>query len=151
MNINNVIKPFEAMLLIGIILVLCVTLLGAFVDIAYVIYENIIVKPPVFVIDTDGLMDLFSLILLLLIGLELIETIKAYLKDHEVHVELIVLVAIIAIARKVVVWDFNRYDHQQLYSLAAMILALGLTYFLVKKAALKISLRPRGSVDDHEA
>jgi uncharacterized membrane protein (DUF373 family) len=142
-----VIKPFEALLLIGIILVLCITLLGAFVDIAYVIYNKLI-TPPVFIIDNDGLMDLFSLILLLLIGLELIETIQAYLKDHEVHVELIVLVAIIAIARKVVVWDFNKYDHYQLYSLAAMILALGLTYFLVKKVALKIHLRPRGLPDD---
>ena len=140
MKANSFIKVFEAVLLIGILLALCVTLLAAFVDIAYEIYEKLM-SPPVFIIDAEGLMDLFSLILILLIGLELIETVKAYLKDDAVHVELVVLVAIIAIARKVVVWDFSKYDHSYLYSLAAMVLALGVTYFLVKRAGFKIPLQ----------
>ena len=147
MNINNLIKPFETLLLIGIILVLCITLLGAFADIAYVIYQKII-TPPVFIIDSDGLMDLFSLILILLIGLELIETIKAYLKESAVHVELIILVAIIAIARKIVVWDFSKYSEGELYGLSAIVLALGITYYLLKRAAWKLPLRPVGLKGD---
>jgi uncharacterized membrane protein (DUF373 family) len=147
---NRLIKLFEAVLLIGILLVLCITLLGAFVDIVYVIHAKIM-APPVFIINAEGLMDLFSLILILLIGLELIETVKTYLKDDAVHVELIVLVAIIAIARKVVVWDFSKYDHTYLYSLAAMVLALGVTYFLVKRAGLKIPLRPHRLRGDEES
>ncbi len=147
MNINSFIKPFETLLLIGIILVLCITLLAAFADIAYEIYQKLI-TPPVFIIDTGGLMDLFSLILILLIGLELIETIKTYLKESAVHVELIILVAIIAIARKIVVWDFNKYTEAELYGLSAIVLALGITYYLVKRAALKFSFPPRGLKGD---
>jgi len=87
------------------------------------------------------------LLLVLLIGLELLETIKAYLKEDIVHVEFIILVAIIAIARKVIVWDFNKYSFEELLSLAAMIVGLGITYFLIKKADLKIAFPKKYSKD----
>lgn len=141
-RIQAVLKFFEVSLLVGILLALSVTLLLAFVDIVYVIHSKIM-APPRFIVDAQGLMELFSLILILLIGLELIETVKTYLKEDAVHVELILLVAIIAIARKVVVWDFDTYSHTQLYSLAAMVLALGVSYFLVKQNGLKVRLGSR--------
>ncbi len=95
-------------------------------------------------------MHLFSLFLILLIGLELLETVKAYLKDDIVHVEFIILVAIIAIARKVIIWDFNKYSTHELLSLAAMIVALGITYFLIKKADVKLKIGPKNSSDPKE-
>jgi len=90
-NIRIVFKLFETVLLIGILLALSVTLLLAFIDITHVIYTKII-APPAFVVDAQGLMELFSLILILLIGLELIETVKSYLEEGAVHVELVLLV-----------------------------------------------------------
>jgi len=134
---HSAFKLFETVLLIGIIIALSITLLLAFIDITYVIYRKIM-APPAFVVDAQGLMELFSLILILLIGLELIETVKTYLEDGAVHVELVLLVAIIAIARKVVVWDFEKHSHVELYSLAAMVLALAVSYFLVKHNGLKL-------------
>ena len=142
MKVHGVFRLFEATLLVGILLALSVTLLLAFVDIAYVVYTKIM-TPPAFIVDAQGLMDLFSLILILLIGLELIETVKTYLEENVVHVELVLLVAIIAIARKVVVWDFAKHTHVELYSLAAMVVALGVSYFLVKQTALKIPIGSR--------
>lgn len=146
-KISVVLKLFETILLIGILLALSVTLLLAFIDIAHEIYTRIM-APPALVVDAQGLMELFSLILILLIGLELIETVKVYLEDGAVHVELILLVAIIAIARKVIVWDFDKYNHAELYSLAAMVLALAVSYFLVKHGSLKFSLWSRGTQGD---
>ena len=137
-----ILKFVETTLVIGILLALSVTLLLAFLDIAYVIY-NKIMTPPAFIVDAQGLMELFSLILILLIGVELIHSIKAYLDEHTVHVELILLIAIIAISRKVVVWDFEKHTHVELYSLAAMVVALGVSYFLVKQRALKIPIGSR--------
>ncbi len=141
---NRFLKYFETALVLGILLVLSVTLLLAFLDIAYEIYKKIM-APPTFIVDANGLMELFSLVLILLIGLELIETVKAYLQHDVVHVELVLLVAIIAIARKVIIWDFDKFSHTELYSLAAMVLALGVSYFFIKRGALKIQLPPRRS------
>lgn len=146
-KISVVFKLFETILLIGILLALCVTLLLAFIDITHVIYTKIM-APPAFIVDAQGLMELFSLILILLIGLELIETVKTYLEEGAVHVELVLLVAIIAIARKVVVWDFEKHSHTELYSLAAMVLALAVSYFLVKHGLLKVPLWSRGTQGD---
>lgn len=140
----------ETTLVIGILLALSITLLLAFLDIAYVIYRKIM-TPPTFIVDAQGLMELFSLILILLIGVELIHSIKAYLDEHVVHVELILLIAIIAISRKVVVWDFDKHSHTELYSLAAMILALGVSYFLLKQGSLKIPFRRRRPQGDEES
>ena len=130
---NKLLKYIESALIIGILIVICGILILAFIDIVYEIKQKVIM-PPRFIIDADGLMDLFSLLLVILIGLELLETVKAYLKDDIVHVEFIILVAIIAIARKVIVWDFNKFQVEELLSLAAMIVGLGITYFLVKMA-----------------
>lgn len=136
----KLLKYIERILIWGIIMVIATILILAFLDIVYEISTRII-SPPLMIIDAGGLMDLFSLFLVLLIGLELLETVKAYLKDDLLHVEFIILVAIIAIARKVIVWDFGKYSTRELISLSSMILALGITYFLIKKSGLKISLK----------
>lgn len=136
---SKLLKYIESALIFGILAVISVTLILAFLDIIYEIKQKVMM-PPKFIIDAGGLMDLFSLLLLLLIGLELLETVTAYLKDDIVHVEFIILIAIIAIARKVIVWDFKKYSFEELLSLAAMIVGLGITYFLIKKADIKIRL-----------
>ena len=43
--------------------------------------------------------------LLVLIGIELLDTIKAYFRENTIHVEIVILLAIIAIARKVILLD----------------------------------------------
>lgn len=140
------IEYIERGLIWGVILVMSVILVLAFIDILFVIKEKALV-PPMLIIDADGLMSLFSLFLVLLIGLELLETVKTYLKEDIVHVEFIILVAIIAMSRKAIVWDFKKYTTDQLVGLAILILALGTTYFLVKKADVTIKLK-KGSKQD---
>jgi len=142
----KIIEYIERSLIWGIILVMSVLLILAFIDILYVIKERAL-APPLFIIDANGLMSLFSLFLVLLIGLELLETVKAYLKDDVVHVEFIILVAIIAVARKAIVWDFDKFSTDQLIGLAIMILSLGATYFLIKRADIKISLKKKPDKD----
>jgi uncharacterized membrane protein (DUF373 family) len=131
--LKKILKYIESALIIGILAVICIILILAFIDIVYEIKQKV-VQPPRFILDANSLIDLFSLLLVVLIGLELLETVKAYLKDDIVHVEFIILVAIIAIARKVIVWDFSKYEVSELLSLAAMTVGLGITYFLIKLA-----------------
>ncbi|MFZ7111443.1 MAG: phosphate-starvation-inducible PsiE family protein [Desulfatiglandales bacterium] len=128
----KIIKKIEKILILSIVIVFSIILILAFIDIVYEIYCEI-VDPPLFVVNAQNLMELFSLFLIILIGIELLETIKAYLNENIIHVELVVLVAIIAIARKVIVWDFDKYSYIELFALSAIVIALGGTYFLVKR------------------
>lgn len=141
------IKHVERFIIWGILIVMSIILILAFIDIVYEIYNKIL-QEPMFIIDSAGLMDLFSLFLVLLIGLELLETVKAYLKNDIIHVEFIILVAIIAISRKAIVWDFKKYTTEELISLAIMTVALGLTYFLVKKADVSFKIGKRSDNKD---
>ena len=59
---------------------------------------------------------------------------EVYFRDHSIHVEIVVLVAIIALARKVILLDLSKYGPLTLIALGFLILVLGATYFLVRRA-----------------
>jgi len=77
---------------------------------------------------------ILGLFLTVLIALELIETVEVYFRRNSIHVEIVVLVAIIALARKVILIDLEKYTPQVMAGLGFLVLALGSTYFLVKRA-----------------
>jgi uncharacterized membrane protein (DUF373 family) len=54
------------------------------IDLAWAIVQEIL-KPPNLLVEVENLLDLFGLFLLVLIGVELLDTIRAYLKEHVVH------------------------------------------------------------------
>jgi len=87
------------------------------------------------VMSDDEMLGILGMFLTVLIALELIETVEVYFRKHSIHVEIVVLVAIIALARKVIILDLTKYDPLVLFALGLLILALGATYFLVRKAA----------------
>lgn len=85
-------------------------------------------------LQLQELLELFSFILLIVIGLELFETIKIYLNKHTIQAEFILLVALTAIARKVIVLDYSKVDHMLILGIAATILALSVGYYMIKRA-----------------
>lgn len=87
------------------------------------------------VISETELLGVLGLFLSVLIALELIETVEVYFKQHSLHVEIVVLVAIIALARKVILLDLDKYEPLTLFALGFLVLVLGATYFFVRKAA----------------
>lgn len=76
----------------------------------------------------------FAGILIVVLGLELLETLKSYFTEHHVRVEVILVVAIIAIGRHVIQLDFAHTPGSVDLGLAALTVALVVGYFLVKKA-----------------
>ena len=90
---KKTLRFIESALVIGILGVISFILILSFIDILYEIKQKVIM-PPRFIIDANGLMDLFSTLLVLMIGLKLLETVKTYLKEDIVHVEIIIKNAI---------------------------------------------------------
>jgi uncharacterized membrane protein (DUF373 family) len=73
-------------------------------------------------------------ILIIVLGLEILETLKAYFRDHYVRLEVIIVVAIISVSRHLVQVDFEHASPTSLLGLSAVIVALTVGYFLIKKA-----------------
>ena len=103
----------------------------ATVDLGWLIIKDIL-SPPILLLDIAELLGLFGAFLLVMIGLELLGTIKTYITKNTIHVEVVLLVAIIAIARKVVILEPKELDGAGLLGIAAIILALTAGYYLVR-------------------
>jgi uncharacterized membrane protein (DUF373 family) len=91
-------------------------------------------QPPRFLIRVQGLLEIFGYFLLVLIGVELIETLKAYLKKDVIHIRVVLEVALIAMARKVIVEEPNTVPSMTLFGIAALILALGIAFHVERQA-----------------
>ncbi|HEY9710945.1 MAG TPA: phosphate-starvation-inducible PsiE family protein [Oculatellaceae cyanobacterium] len=83
------------------------------------------------------LIEIFGLFLNILIALEILENITAYLRKHVVQVELVFITALIAGARKIIILDLAKVSGQQLIGLGIAILALSISYWLIKQMNIK--------------
>lgn len=82
----------------------------------------------------NELHNIFGFFLLILIGIELMETIKVYLLDDSIRVEIVFLVAMIGIARHVIDLDYKTMEPLTLMGIAAVIIALTVGYYYLKKS-----------------
>lgn len=79
----------------------------------------------------------FAGALLVMIGLELLETARAYLLDRHVRLEVIVVVAVIALGRHIIQLDIEHLNGLTLVGIATLILALMVGYYIIRKLAAK--------------
>ncbi|MEJ5198867.1 MAG: phosphate-starvation-inducible PsiE family protein [Anaerolineae bacterium] len=128
----------ERALVIALIIMMTVVLLLTTVDLGWMIVQDIL-SSPMFLLEVAELLDIFSFFLLVLIGVELLETIKAYFDEHVVHAEVVLEVAMIAIARKVITLDVKELSSLTLVGIAAIVVALAVAFYFVKRTAT-----PRG-------
>nr|MDJ0682118.1 phosphate-starvation-inducible PsiE family protein [Xenococcaceae cyanobacterium MO_167.B52] len=66
------------------------------------------------------------------IALELLENITAYLKKQVVQVELVLITALIAVARKIIIFDIDKKSSSDLMALGVAILCLSIGYAVVR-------------------
>ena len=130
----DLLKKFEKLLVKFLMLLMAVVLGLATFDLGWIVVKDVI-TPPVFVLEVSELLDIFGLFMLVLIGIELLETImKTYLTQGMPHYEVVLSVAIIAIARKVIILDLKEVDSSSLLGIAAIILALFAGYYLMRRS-----------------
>lgn len=132
---NKLSKYIEKGIIYSLIVMMSGVLILATIELGYYLVSYM-VKSDYLLIDLDNLMDLFGVFLLVLIGIELLDTIKVYLRENVVHVEVVVLVGIIAAARKVVVLKFEVLPAATIIGIGVLIISLSVAYYLIKKAGL---------------
>ena len=103
-------------------------------DLIIVVYQNFLTRPDIFLDKT--LFLLFGLFLDVLIALEILENITAYLRKHVVQVELVIVTSLVAVARKIIIFDFSKYKEaagENLLGLGMAIFALSISYWIVRR------------------
>ena len=126
-------KKFERIIITTLTVMMVVTISLATIELGWLIIKDII-TPPIILLEIDELLDIFGLFLLVLLGIELVSTLKTYLTENEIHVEVVFAVALIAIGRKVIILDVKEIPSASLLGIAAIIISLSVGYFLVRRA-----------------
>ena len=104
----------------------------ATIELGWILAQDVL-TPPVFLLEIEELMELFGQFLLVLIGIELLHSMKVYVARREIHLEAVLAVAVIAVARKIVVVGPKELPDGALLGIAAVMLALALGYYLVRR------------------
>jgi len=126
------IKKFEKMIILSLVVMMTLVVLLSTLELGWIIIKDII-TPPLFLLEIDELLEIFGLFMLVVIGIELLETVtKSYLEKNVNHAKIVIAVAIIAIARKVIILDVKDFPGTSLLGIAAIILTLSIGYYLIK-------------------
>ncbi len=101
-------------------------------DVLYILYQKL-TEPPILLLNIGDILQTFGAFLAVLIAIEIFINITVYLREDVIHVKLVIATALMAVARKVIVFDFKEISHEYVWATAAVVLALGLTYWLIAR------------------
>lgn len=132
------IKSIEGIAIRILALGMLLVILFAIVDLVRVLTQELFLPP--FGQFSIGIVKIFGLFLNVLVALEILENITAYLKTHVSSqiVELVIVTSLIAIARKIIILDISQDQiAQRLLGLAFAILALSVSYWIIRRMNLR--------------
>lgn len=108
-----------------------IVILAIVFDLAVVLVQAIFTTAPGEFLG-QTVIDIFGLFLTVLIALEILENITAYIQKHVVQVELVIATALTAVGRKFIILDLDKVSGTTLIGLAIAIFALAISYWIVR-------------------
>ncbi|MWJ27144.1 hypothetical protein GPM19_02810 [Halomonas sp. ZH2S] len=119
-----------AIKLLAVMMVLVI--IWGVLDVIYVLYTKFI-SPPVMLFEVADIFVIFGAFMVVLIAVEIFINIRLYLGTNVLPIRLVIATALMAIARKVIILDIATISAEEMLAIAAIVLALGVTHWLVGK------------------
>ena len=104
------------------------------VSVIYTLYQNMI-RPPYLMVP--NIVATFGAFLAVLIAYEIFANITLYIRSDVFPVKLVVATAVMAVARKIIVLDMDEYTALDLIGIGAVVLGLGVAYWLISQADMR--------------
>lgn len=124
---------FQRSILTVLTALMSLVVLLATLELIYIIAIDIL-SPPILLLEINELLSIFGYFLLILIGIELLETFRIYLQEHAINVQVVFLVAMIAVARKVIILEFDEIQDLTLIGIGFIMVSFAGAYYLIKKS-----------------
>lgn len=99
-------QRFEDVVVNALLFMMVIVVTVATLELGYVLAKEIL-SPPVPILETGELLKVFGMVMLVLMGLELFESVRIFHRDRVIRAEVVIVVAIIAVARKVIILDYK--------------------------------------------
>lgn len=119
-----------AIKMLAILMVLII--LWGVADVVFVVYQRLM-EPPIYLLDVSDIFQIFGAFMVVLIAVEIFINIRLYLGTNILPIQLVIATALMAIARKVIILDFETVTPDYMLGIGAIVIALGLSYWLVSK------------------
>jgi uncharacterized membrane protein (DUF373 family) len=137
----EIVNKFEKAVYAVLMALLMVVIVVSVFDLALLMYKSWGISSK-YVLETSVIITLLGAFLLVLICIELLDTIKAYFEENTIHVEIVILLAIIAISRKVILLDptgMNGIEFGvEMMGIGVIVICLAAGYYFLKKAGISI-------------
>ena len=131
-------KLFVRAVITILLVLMAIVVVFSVVELVRVILLGVLHPPnPVLFLEQGELLEVFGLFLLVLIGVELMEAIRMYITENVIHAEIVLILAIIAISRKVIILDPHTTNMNMMFGIAAILIALTCGYYLMKRAGIR--------------
>jgi uncharacterized membrane protein (DUF373 family) len=104
-------------------------------DVVYMLWHKLM-QPPFMLLSINNIFETFGSFLAVLIAIEIFMNIRVYLGSRQIPVNIVIGTALMAVARKIILLDSEVLSPMMVLSIAAAILALGVTYWMVRKIDL---------------
>jgi uncharacterized membrane protein (DUF373 family) len=124
------INKFQKLVVWSIIWMMVVVIFSTTVEIGWIIVRSLS-TPPYFLFQVDKVLDIFGLFFIVIIGIELLETIKMILDESMMNVGVMILVGLTALVRKILIIDIKETSPLFLVGMGLLIVALSGAYYLV--------------------
>ncbi len=92
---------------------------------------------PLGFLDIKSLLQTFNLILTIAVGYELVKSLHTIIASAVIPSIPLVQIGIIALSNKMITIDFKTAEWHVLLGMAAIMMSLGVTYFLMKQVEMK--------------
>ncbi len=134
-------KAAKRWMIIAVLFLMVLIVFASVLELAIFLFQEF--TDPVsgiLLLDINELFRVFGFIFIVLIGFELLESIEMYFKKNVIHAEVVLLIAVIAVARKVVLLELEKHDPVAIIGLSLIILSLGACYSLIKRSNQKANV-----------
>jgi uncharacterized membrane protein (DUF373 family) len=131
-NVLQVLSGFEGLIAKILSIAMVIVILASVYDLGFFLFSALVTDPVGRFGSGEILFQIFGLFLNVLIALEILENITAYLKRHVVHVELVIVTSLIAVSRKIIILDLDKKDASDLIALAVAVVCLSGSYCIIR-------------------
>ena len=125
-------------------------ILWGVIDVGIILFKEITTQP-YGLLSINDILAIFGAFLAVLIAIEIFQNITIYLKEEVIHVQIVIATALMAISRKIIVLDFKKVEPEYVWASAAVILALGVAYWLIAvkqgNSVIALSKRNNGAAE----
>ncbi len=138
--IAKVIQTFEKVMGLCLAVIMAVVVVLSTIHLAWIVIEEII-APPAYLFDVYEVLKLLGVLITIIIAIELLDTVRIYFDKRIVKIEVVFLIAMMALAREVIILDLHELSGATLLGVAAIIGALSGGYYLFRRSR-ELKLEP---------